>query len=245
MKRSFSIVFALATFVFSSAIRAEQNAQSSTDPAGTWHWVQDYGQGPVKNWLVLHTADKLITGTYLRDEEEFSIKEGKVEDGKFSFQLVLEYKNKPVEITTTGKASGDKLSAKSSIVFKGETTELEFTADRVTRPEDFVGAWALHIETDGQTFMPIVEIACTDGKLSGKYVTEEAGTHAIEKIDLKDNQLVFALAFEVDGTGVNLKYKGVPRGHAISGTVNYEIGSAAGTAEFLGTRRDATKKVNE
>lgn len=226
----------------SSPVSAESEITKSTDPSGTWHWTQDYGQGDVNNWLILKTDDKALTGTYRSEEKETPIKEGKIEDGKFSFKLELEHNDKPLHVACNGKVDGDKMTATSSIEFKGDTTDLEFTAARATRSEDVVGNWELRIETDNRTFTPVLEVTLKDGKLVANYNAEEAGNHPVDKIELKDNELQFDIAFDADGTKVDLKYKGAPRSDSIAGDLQYEFSSYSGTTQFTGKRKAKPRK---
>jgi hypothetical protein len=97
-----------------------------------------------------------------------------------------------------------------------------------------VGNWKLQIDAEGQRFTPEVQIALKDDKLTANYVTEEVGTHQIQDLTLKDNELKFSLSLEGDNGKLDLKYEGVPRGDAITGKVHYEAGSTTGSADFTG-----------
>lgn len=227
-----------------SAETGAKAAAKKTKLDGTWHWVQDYGQGPVKNWLVLRTNKGKLTGAYVRDEREFPIKDGKLEKGAFSFALQLQHNNKPVDVKCTGKLVKDTLQAKSSVTFKGETTDLEFVAKRSARPADVAGTWKLVIESPDRTFRPQLEVKVDGDKLKAKYVTEEVGTHDVESISLSENKLTFALNLDVEGTQLALKFAGHPRGSDISGEVEYDAGDVSGTLPFQGALSAKPKESN-
>ena len=230
----------LAFSLLALPLLADEGATSKTDPSGTWHWVQDYGQGPVQNWLMLKIDDEQLAGTYRRNETDFSLQDCSIDDDSFSFKLDLQHNNKPVNVTCTAKVDGDNLTGTSSVVFKGQTTQIDLNAKRATRPADVVGNWLLHIEARDQVFEPELQVVLEDETLRAKYVTKEVGTHEIEKITLKDNTLHFDLRLEGDAGQLDLKYEAIPRGNAITGTVHYEAGSTSGSADFTGKRTKST-----
>ena len=236
MLRHWFPTFVAAICLVTTSLSAEENVSKTSNPAGTWHWVQDYGQGPVKNWLILKTDGDKLTGDYRREETKSPIKEGKIEDGMFSFALALknERNGKPIDVSCQGSVKGDKLQGTSSVVYKEQTTEFELKADRATRPADVVGNWKLHINAEGREFTPEVQVTLADDKLQAKYVSEEAGMHDIEEISLKDNKLVFSLTMSGDTGSLELNYEGVPRGESINGTVQYATANMSGKADFKG-----------
>lgn len=233
--KTFSIAL-LTTCLAAPSLNAEDTASSTSDPAGTWHWTQDYGQGAIENWLVLKTSGNELTGQYIRVGSEIPIKKGVIKDGKLTFELSLqnERNGKPIAVTCEGSVHGDKLTGKSNVQHNDRSTEFELKAKRATRPIDVVGNWKLHIEAEGQQFTPEVHIRMKDEKLTAKYVTEEVGTHNIEDLTLKDNKLEFSLSLVGDSGSLDLEYQGLPRGDAITGDVQYEAGSTSGKAEFTG-----------
>jgi len=242
MRRSTLILSAVAFCLIAAPLSAEESVTKTTDPAGTWHWVQDYGQGPVENWLMFKMDDEKLAGNYRRGDLKFELENCKIDGDKLTFKLDLEHNNKPVSVTCNAKVDDDKLVGKSSVVFKGETTEYDIDAKRATRPVDVVGNWKLHIEAQNREYFPEVQVTLDDDKFKAKYVTTEIGTHEIKDLTLKDNQLKFSLSLEGDAGTLDLKYEGIPRGSKINGKVHYEAGSTSGSADFTGKREKPSEK---
>ncbi len=242
MERQFIVTFSVSVLcLVALPVLADESATISSDPSGTWHWEQDYGNGPVKNWLILKADGDKLTGNYLREDSKHPLIEGKVEDGKFSFKLAFqnEKNNKPIDVTCNGSVSDHELSGTSSIVYKGNTTELELKAKRATRASDLVGTWTLQIDAEGRQYTPKVLVTRKDDQLAAKYATADFGTFDVKEITIKDNKLRFTVFAESDQGKLDLKYEGVPRGDLIAGTLHYEVGSASGSADFTGKRTES------
>ena len=243
MLRLISCFFVSAFCLITTPLSAKENVDPTTDPAGTWHWVQDYGQGAVENWLVLKVDGDKLMGNYASSENQHPITEGKVKDGKFSFKLELtnEDNGKPISVQCDGRVSGQELKATSAVTYKGETTTFDWKAARTAEPSDVVGTWALKLEAEGREFTPRLVVKLKDETLSAQYVTGEYGTFDAKEISLKKGKLLFTVQAESGQGKLDLKYEGLLSGNEIKGQLNYDVGSASGKAEFSGKR---TKKAN-
>lgn len=243
MRRSLLTLFASVFCLAASPALADESVKKTTDPSGSWHWEQDYGNGLVKNWLILKADGDKLTGNYVREENEHAITEGKIKDGKFSFKLAFLNKqnNKPIDVTCNGAVSGDELKGTSTVIYKGDTTEFELKAARATRPSDLTGTWTLQIDAEGRHYTPKVRITLKDDQLAAKYETTDFGTFDVKEITIKENQLRFTVLEEGEQGKLDLKYEGVPRGDVIAGTLQYQVGQASGSVEFAGKRTETPK----
>lgn len=238
MHYSLMTLFVSAFCLVASPLLGDESPEKTTDPSGRWHWEQDYGNGPVENWLVLKSDGDKLNGHYVRDETQHAITAGKIDDGKFSFKLTLQNprNNKPIDVTCRGSVRGDELKGKSEVIFNGDSMEFEFKAARETQPSDVVGTWTLEIDAEGQHFTPQVLFTLKDDQLAATYKTASYGDFEAKEITIKKNQLTLKIFAEGDQGKLDLQYQGVPRGDAIAGTLAYEVGTASGTVDFTGKR---------
>ncbi len=244
MKRNHLLTLATIAFgLFATPLLAADAATKTADPSGTFYWSQDYGQGEADHWLVLKADGDKLTGSYISGGNTLAVKDGKIEDGKFSFKLELDVDGATVEVVTTGQIEGDKLTAVNQINLDGETQEVEMEAQRKTRPEDVVGTWNVTIEAEGQSFLPVMKVAEKDGKLSVEYLTDEFGDHEAVDVKLADNKLAFTIAVESPDGALKLVFDTMPRGDKLTGEVQYEVGDITGSAEIEGEREAAKANV--
>ncbi|RMF37023.1 MAG: hypothetical protein D6753_18365 [Planctomycetota bacterium] len=226
--------------------QSPDSAGSENDPSGTWAWEQDFGDGPVQQILKLNAnAKNRLFGTYIGKSGPHRISNGRLENGKFSFELELEYEGKPVHVACTGQAQGDELKAKCDITADGETNTHEIVAKRATRPVDVAGKWNVRVEAPDKVYEAVLDITAKKGKLSGTYVSEEAGQFELEDLKLEDNILSFSLSMDVEGNPLALQFKGKPRGNKMDGTVTYTYQGETGEVPLSATREPRAKKQGE
>lgn len=213
------------------------SATKTSDPSGTYHWIQDYGQGETDHWLILKADGDKLTGSYMQgDYLTVPIEDGEIEDGKFEFELELEVDGTEVEVEVTGHVEGDKLVGVTEIDADGEVQEIDLEAQRKTRPEDVVGTWNLVIEAEGQVFEPTAVVTLDGDELKIKYLTDEFGDHDAIDVKLADNKLQGKVAVEAPEGGITLTFITMPRGDKMTGEVEYELGDIVGSAEVEGER---------
>ncbi len=238
MKRNYLMTLAtVAMCLLTTPVLADDaKITKTTDPSGTFFWTQDFGQGETDNWLVLDTDGDKLTGSYMSGGQTVALKDGKYEDGKFSFTLALSVDGTDIEVKTHGGVKGDKMSAVSEVNLEGNTQEFDLEAVRKTRPEDVVGTWNLTIDAEGQTFEPVAKISKDGDNLVVEYLTDEFGDHKAVDVKLADNKLTYTIAVESPEGGLKLIFDTTPRGSKVSGKVEYEVGDVTGSSEVEGKR---------
>jgi hypothetical protein len=232
----------VTTPLFAQATATET---ATSDPAGTWFWTQDYGQGEADHWLMINTDGEKLTGSYLSDglDEPVAIEDGKFADGKFTFKLTVDAEGQEIEVTTTGSVTGDEMSAVSEFEVDGTTQEADLDAIRKTRPEDVVGTWNLEIEAEGQVFEPVAKVTQDGDQLKVEYLTDEFGDHEAIDVELKDNKLAYTIAVESPEGAMKLVFNTMPAGDKVTGTVDYEVGDITGSADVTGSREPAATDI--
>jgi hypothetical protein len=237
MKRNYLTMLAtVAVCLLTTPVRADQQNEKATDPSGTFNWMQDFGAGEAEHWLVLNADGDKLTGNYMSDAGSVAIQDGKIKDGKFSFKIELEVDGAAVTTTTEGQVKGDKLTAVTEVDDGSQSQEVEWEADRKTRPEDVVGTWNLTIDAEGQVFEPVAKISKDGDNLKVEYMTDEFGDHEAVDVKLADNHLTYTIAVESPDGGMKLKFDTVPRGNKLHGEIEYEVGDITGSSEVDGER---------
>ena len=237
MKRKHALTLAsVAMCLLTTNAFADDTVTKTTNPSGTYFWTQDFGAGEADHWLVLHADGDKLTGSYSSNDQTIEIQDGKINDGKFSFKIELEVDGAEVATSTSGSVKGDQLTAITEVDDGNETVEVDWEADRKTRPEDVVGTWNLSIDAEGQTFEPVAKITQEGDKLKVEYLTDEFGDHEAIDVELKDNKLSYTIAVESPEGALKLKFDTMPRGNHVTGTVEYEVGDITGSSEVEGER---------
>ena len=229
-------------FTFSHA------AEPAANPAGTFAWESDYGEGMVKQLLLLRCANNKVNGFYRNNDGNHRIKSGTYKENAFEFSLVIDRKGNPIDITCVGTVDGDELSAESKIKFKGETHDVEFDAKRETRIQDVLGKWKLSIEANDQTYTPEMEITKEGKQLAATYKSEHIDDIVVESISLKDNVLRFEITGQPQGEKLTVTYEGKPAGTRMTGTAKYAVAGVSGEGMFTGEKlpkKKAEKKNAE
>ena len=103
MKR---VLFAILV-VFATA--AMLSAQDAVDVKGTWNMTIDSPQGPTNVALKLTVAEAGVSGTLEGPQGPLPV-EGKLEGANLTFVGRVDTPNGTIEITFTGKVTGDKMS---------------------------------------------------------------------------------------------------------------------------------------
>ena len=110
-----ALVLALAFAWLAGGVRAEDKKASGV--TGTWKstFTNNDGQTIETTYKLKQEGEKL-TGTVKRGEgEERKIEEGKVKDGKVSFQLTFERDGNKRTVKFEGELSGDTIKGKVGV----------------------------------------------------------------------------------------------------------------------------------
>jgi len=237
MKRNHLTTLAAVAFcLVATPLMADETATTATDPSGTFSWTQDYGQGEADHCLVLNADGDDLTGIYCSGDLCVPLQDGKIEDGEFSFKIELDIDGTTIEVVTTGKVEGDKLTGVSTIDDGGDGQESDLQAERNTRPEDVIGTWNVTIEAEGQIFEHVAEVTQDGETLMVEYLTDEFGDHDAVDVKLADNKLSFTIAVESPEGGLELKFDTKPRGGKLTGELEYQVGDITGSTEIEAER---------
>jgi hypothetical protein len=101
--------------------------------SGTWKSSFKGRQGrTIETTFKLAQDGAKLTGTVIgRDGKEVKIEDGKVEDGKLSFQVTREFNNQKFTIKYQGKVEGDTIKGKIELPGRdGNPRMLDWTAKR-------------------------------------------------------------------------------------------------------------------
>lgn len=107
------LALALAIVWLAPGVRAEDK-KAGGSATGTWKstFTSMDGQTFETTYKLKQEGDKL-TGTIIgRDGRESKIEEGKVKDGKVSFQVTREFNDRKITIKFQGELSGDAIKGK-------------------------------------------------------------------------------------------------------------------------------------
>ena len=100
--------FLFAALIISVAA-ATLSAQETPDVKGTWNMTIESPQGPTNVALKLTVAEAKITGTRESPQGPLPV-EGKLDGANLTLVGKVETPNGTIEITFTGKVTGDKMS---------------------------------------------------------------------------------------------------------------------------------------
>lgn len=238
MKRNHLMTLAAVAFcLVATPLMADDTATKTADPSGTFSWTQDYGQGEADHCLVLDADGDDLTGIYCSGDLCIPLQDGKIEDGKLSFKIVVDVEGTAVDIVVTGAVDGDKLVGVSTIDDGGDGQEADLQAERKTRPEDVVGTWDVTIEAEGQVFEHIAEVTKDGDELKVEYITDEFGDHNAVDVKFADNKLDFTIAVESPEGGLELKFSTKPQGGKLTGELEYQVGDITGSTEIEAERQ--------
>jgi hypothetical protein len=124
-----SIAFAICLLMgLSSLARADDKA---ADYTGTWKWTATMRNNPVDFTAKLKQDGDKVTGTVGGGQGgEMEIKDGKVENGELTFNVIRTRNGSEITTTYTGKLDGDTIKGK--ITSTGGTTRpaRDWTATR-------------------------------------------------------------------------------------------------------------------
>ena len=220
-----------------------QDKKASVDPSGTWRWDFDTNNGEViKNVLKLvANADGKVTGSLSARDMKMEVIDGKIKDGKLSFQINVEMPNK-FKLLFEGKLDGDKVEGKVDASSDQGQVELPWAAKRSVEPSDVIGVWKLNITVpDGQVLQPLLTVSLKDGKLEATMKSEDGKTEQVKKLELKDNLLRFEVDSQYQGNDLHVAYKTRAHGSKLKGMLEYTVDNNSGEIEFTGVLQPEKK----
>jgi len=234
----------LALSLFAAVGLAQDKSTKAVDPSGTWRWEYDFGGETMKDSLRLNLGkDKKLAGHYKgREDKWIEIKDAKVEGDSLSFLLPLDFQGTPLKLEFAGKVKGDEIEGNVKVSTGEGAQEFPWAPKRSVLIEDVVGEWQMKIEAGDRTLEPVVTITKDGEKYKGKYVSGQEFSAELSDLKVENNQLIFNVAGEVNGTKIKADYKGRPYGDKIQGSIAYVLGDNSGDIEFTGTRKPVDSK---
>jgi len=243
MKRQTALLFALPVLLIAAHGISAQERTNAVDPSGTWRWEYELNGETLKDSVQINLAkDNKVVGVYRgRSEKPVEIRDGKIKGETLTFNLTLDYQGNPLKIAFKGNVKNDDIDGNVVIATSEGDREYPWTPKRSVRLEDVVGHWQLKIETDNNTLEPTLDVAREGDKYKGRYKSGDRIDVEVTNLKVEDNQLLFSIAAEVDGSKIKGDFKGRPYGDKIKGSIAYELGDRSGDIDFTGTRQSLDK----
>ncbi len=239
--RSLTLLGAIILAAFPQWARAEDGKPVD----GRWIWTLDIEGNTIHSELSLNTKGEKLTGTYKDENVSAEITDGGFDDLNVWFDMEVELNGAEIAIEFSGEYDADSINGtiEATINDGEEHGEFQWAAKRETRPQDVTGQWQIEFDApDGVTYRPVLLVKEKSGKLSGSMKSAD-GELEIESIKLKDHALTFAYTIDYQGADLDLKYTCMPRGHKISGDIEFSVDGNEGEMEFTGKRQVLDKKL--
>ena len=103
---------------------------------------------------------------------------------------------------------------------------LSATATAVAEPAKVEGVWNVVLQLESITGHPVLTLKQDGEKLTGTYEGRYGPTPV--QGEIKENKIVFVVAFEVEGSKISGAFRGTVDGNKMSGSVEFE-GAGSGT----------------
>jgi len=125
------LALGLAIGLLTGGIRAEDK-KSTGSATGTWKSTFTLKNGrTIENTYKLKQEGEKLTGTVTGPRgREVKIEDGKVKDGKVSFQVTREFNDQKITFKYQGKLSGDTLKGKVESNRGGQAISFDWEAKR-------------------------------------------------------------------------------------------------------------------
>ncbi len=244
MKSLLLAPLAIAFTILAAPLSAQDKTAKSVDPSGTWRWEYDFGGETMKDLVRLNLSkDNKLVGHYKgRENKLIEIKDAKIEGDALSFLLTLDFQGTAIKLEFKGKVKGDEIDGNVSVSTGEGAQEFPWTPKRSVTMDDVVGEWQIRIETGDRTLEPVLTVSKEGEMYKGKYVSGSELNVDVTDLKVENNQLMFKVAAEVNGTKVKADYKGRPYGDKIQGSIAYVLGDNSGDIDFTGKRKSAESK---
>ncbi len=220
-----------------------QEKKVAVDPSGTWRWDFDANGETIKNVLKLESnPEGKVTGTLAARDMKMEVVDGKLKDGKLTFQINAETP-RAFKLLFDGKVDGDKVEGKVDASSDQGAIELPWTAKRSVEPSDVIGAWKLKVTLpDNQVLQPLLTVSLKENKLAATMLSEDGKSVEAKKLEIKDSQLCFEIDTQFEGNDLHVVYRGRAYGSKLKGKLEYTVDGNSGELEFAGTLQPEKKK---
>jgi hypothetical protein len=234
-----SLALAVSTTLVSAGL-------ATVDPTGTWRREYDWQDNRIEEVLrVTLTEDGTVVGTLARNEAVTAIENARIEGNELSFSTTNVYQGTSWTTRYKGVVVGDEISGTVTLEGNDQSWDWPWTPKRSVEMDDVVGIWHIHIETtDGTVFEPTMEISKNGGDYKSIYTSMQGQILEVTDLRVEDNMLKFTVTAEFDGSTLKVDYQGRPRGHNVSGSLDYDWSGSTGTAEFTARREHVRQSFN-
>jgi len=106
------------------------NPALAADPTGTWKWTVERNGNVVENTLKLKLDGSSLTGSFIRQDNETPIEDGKFVDDKVTFKLTREFNGNKFVMFYDGKLAGDVIKGTTKFERNGESQSRDWEAKR-------------------------------------------------------------------------------------------------------------------
>jgi hypothetical protein len=226
--KSFSTVALPVTFlILSSSVLIAQDAgakkkSNTLSPVGTWNWEQKAGDSKIKSQLTVVKKGDQYTGKYKDKDRNLDIKNAKLKDGTFSFEVVPHQEKPELAIKFAGKLSADKITGTMKYTINDEPKSVAWVAKREDPFKAVLGKWFLEFETpDGQALEFTIEVKKKGKGLGVAFVDDESVK--IRKVKFKNGLLSFDTEQTYQEQPLTVEWDLTIDGNLVTGTLFYSF----------------------
>ncbi len=238
MLRSLSI----ATLLYSLTLYAQAEVAD-----GTWKWSSNMGDQTIDSTLYLTANGTTLEGRYEDQNIQQEIENGKVDGNEISFQIPVEFNGQSILVNFQGTLKEEGIDGTVHFEVDGvqQGEDYPWEPKRHVGAEEVVGTWNFrYTAPDGVEYTPALVVSEMNGKLSGE-ITGDSGTIKVESLRIDDGNLTFGYSIPYQGSDLELNYNCQPRGHKMSGTLEYEVDGNRGEFEVEATRKQLPSELRK
>ena len=233
----FAIVFLLAAPGDAQEKDALKNEKRFA-PTGIWNWERKTGDQTVKCKLtVSRKKDGSFAGKYEDKDHKLAIKNAKLKEGNFSFEVSPHPEEPQKVIQFNGKVSADSIKGNRSYTFNDKKVSTEWMAKRFDPLKPMLGKWELEFETpDGTELQFVIRVKKKGDGLSVSFVDDD--TAKIDKVRFNKNVLSFETEQEYQDQPLDVEWELKLNGDQLDGKLYFEFQNSPekGEIEVSGDR---------
>jgi len=210
----------------------------SHSPAGTWNWERKSGESMIKSQVTIVEKGGKFTGKFKDEDHDLAIKNSKLNDGTFSFEVFPHPEKPDLAIKFSGKVSAEKITGTMNYNVNDEAKSIPWIANRSDPFKAVLGKWLLEFETpDGQAISFTIEAKKKGKSLGLTFVDDESAK--IRKVKFKDGVLSFDTKQVYNEQPLTVEWDLTIKGNQATGILFYSFDNDAaqeGEIEVAGER---------
>jgi hypothetical protein len=231
----------VAIVAFSISVSAQETEspekQEKLSPVGSWTWDQNLGDSKISSQLTVMEKDGKYSGKYKDPDRDLEIKNCKLDEGTFSFEISPHPEQPEFVIKFTGKLSADGIKGTMDYTDHNEAKSVAWSASRVDPLDTAAGKWLLEFETpDGTAIEFKIHVQKKGNGLSVSFIDEK--TAKVRDVKFKDGALNFESHQVYEEQPVTVEWTLKFEGNQAAGSLYYTFDEAEGEGELdvSGTR---------